>query len=306
MKIIGAGLSGLLAGVMFPGSTIYERQGSLPHNHGAILRFRGYAISQAVGIPFKRVKVTKSIWLDGQEVQPTPRIQNMYSHKVLGEYSARSIRDISTVNRYIAPDDFIEQLAKRCNIVYNRAWPMVPGIDSLITDDPMISTIPMPVMLKQMDIEYDLDFDHQPIWTRTYEIDNAHIYQTIYYPDLDTSLYRASFTRNKLICEFINDPAFSGINYPEIAKSFGIYEDQFGDAIASHNEQKYGKIVAIDNDIRRSIMAQLTHDFNIYSLGRFATWRNVLLDDVFDDIFRIKDLINLHPYDRKLALAEEK
>jgi len=303
MKIIGAGLSGLLAGALFPGSTIYERQGSLPHNHGAILRFRGYKIGQSLGIPFKRVKVTKAIWYDGQEVQPTPRIQNMYSHKVLAEYSARSIRDISTVNRYIAPDDFIEQLAKRCTIVFNRSFPEF----GKRTDMPTISTIPMPSMMNKMGLPVpggQLTFSHRPIWTRTYELPNADIYQTIYYPDPQTNVYRASFTGNKLICEFMNDPVRVGLPLFFIAETFGVNGEKLIDI--GSGTQEHGKIVEIPNPIRRSIMAQLTHEHNIYSLGRFATWRNILLDDVFDDIFRIKDLINLDSYSRKLALAEEK
>ncbi len=305
MKIIGAGLSGLLAGAMFPGSTIYERQGELPHNHGAILRFRSEKISQALGIPFKKVRVTKAIWFGQEEVQPTPRIQNLYSRKVTGEYNARSIRDIEPVDRWIAPDDFIEQLAKRTTIVFNAPWQPSKWLDY---QGPIISTIPMPVMLKLLGTAVpglnETMFHRAPIWTRTYTFeDNVDLYQTIYFPGGDTTLYRASFTGNKLICEYSSDPNIKS-NMP--IDAFGLehiiaYEPE---KVTKH--QEFGKIIPIDNYIRRKIMSDLTHNHNIYSLGRFATWRNILLDDVFDDIRRIKDMAQMDSYSRRIAMAEDK
>ena len=320
MKIIGAGLSGLLAGAMIPGSTIYEKQGSLPHNHGAILRFRSDKISRALGIPFKKVRVTKAIWYDGQEVQPTPRIQNMYSHKVLGEYNARSIRDIEPVDRWIAPDDFIEQLAKRCTIVFHRPYPnQVPAGKPLISTIPMpvlinqvkplISTIPMPVMINQVmdNPEYKFaKFKRAPIWTRTLTFeDNVDLYQTIYFPGPETCLYRASFTGNKLILEYIRNPNETDDVAP-VWQAFGLEPVIEFEPEKTTKKEEYGKIVPIDNLIRRSIMAQLTREHNIYSLGRYAVWRNILLDDVFDDIRRIKEMVQMDSYSRHMALAEEK
>jgi hypothetical protein len=50
-------------------------------------------------------------------------------------------------------------------------------------------------------------------------------------------------------------------------------------------------------------MYEMTTRFGIYSLGRFATWRNILLDDVLNDIFRIREMMNGTDYDfvRKLG-----
>jgi hypothetical protein len=50
-------------------------------------------------------------------------------------------------------------------------------------------------------------------------------------------------------------------------------------------EQKYFKILPIDNDERKRFIAWATDNFNIYSLGRYATWRpSLLLDDLVQDI----------------------
>ncbi len=302
MKIIGAGLSGLIAGALIPGSTIYEAQSELPNNHGAVLRFRSNKISKALNIPFKKVRVTKAIWYDGGEVQPTPRIQNMYSQKCTGSYSGRSISDISPVDRYIAPVDFIQQLAERCDVVTGTPWHAAgfkgdPG--------PIISTIPMPVMINQMfdKPEYEwAKFKRAPIWSRVHTVPGANLYQTIYFPGSMTGVYRASFTGDSFIVECTNN---HGAYLPDILRAFGMPGDTecYNDKII---EEKYGKIIDIDPHIRRSIMATLTHEHNIYSLGRFATWRNILLDDVFDDIYKIMDLIKLDSYSRRLATAEEK
>ena len=54
----------------------------------------------------------------------------------------------------------------------------------------------------------------------------------------------------------------------------------------------------IDNKARKSFMLKLTLEHNIYSVGRFACWKNILLDDVYDDSFTIRAMINSDPYDK--------
>lgn len=299
MKIIGAGLSGLLAGCMFPGSTIYEKQDSLPHNHGAVLRFRSDVISKALGIPFKKVRVHKGIWFEGIGLTGLSiTVQNLYSQKVTGEYTSRSISNIDPVDRWIAPPDFIEQLAERCNIRYGFVMGMAPK-------SPVISTIPMPMMGKIMDLPMmdQLEFKRRPIWTATYIFKRSvDLYQTIYFPGKETSMYRASFTGNKLMCEFVAAPKDGDVD--SLYDAFGLV-GAYNANPPTANKQEYGKIIEIDNNVRRSIMSQLTHEYGIYSLGRYATWRNILLDDVFQDIHRIRDMAKMDSYSRKMAIAEE-
>lgn len=304
MKIIGAGLSGLLAGCLIPGSTIYERQSCLPNNHGAILRFRSNKISKALNIPFREVQVHKAVWSEGHcWIKPDVRMINMYSNKVTGQYNARSIGNCDTVTRYIAPDNFIKQLAKRCEIIYYDVdFPsdtIAPG------DGNIISTIPMPVMISDVlgGIGKTVAFMKSQIWSVVYEFDDVNLYQTIYFPDPDTNVYRASFTGNRLIVETTVNPRKVGISLDMVLCAFGINHDPYS---VEQTTQEYGKIVDIDPHTRRAIMSKLTHEHNIYSLGRYATWRNILLDDVFEDIYKIMDLIKLDSYSRRLKIAEEK
>jgi len=294
MKIIGAGLSGLLAGCMNPGSIIYERAPDLPNNHGAILRFRSDKISKALGIPFKKVRVTKGIWYDGQQRESEIRFQNMYSHKCTGKYIDRSISNIEPVDRWIAPDDFIQQLADRCHIEFNQKWEGKALVETTI------STIPMHQAMKLLGnpIPYSkLLFTMAPIWTQTFRLPEADLYQTMYFPDPEVALYRASFTGDKLILEYCAEPEGARIDRFD---PFGLHTPKIEKISSGY--QKYGKIIDIDPHLRRSIMSTLTHEHNIYSLGRYATWRNIILDDVFEDIIKIRDLMKLDSYSRRLAL----
>ena len=43
-------------------------------------------------------------------------------------------------------------------------------------------------------------------------------------------------------------------------------------------------------------MHKMTVDHGVYSLGRFATWRNILLDDVVKDIDVIKSMMGQDKY----------
>jgi hypothetical protein len=48
--------------------------------------------------------------------------------------------------------------------------------------------------------------------------------------------------------------------------------------------QKYGKLSPIDEQKRRAFILAMTDQYRVYSLGRFATWRQILLDDVVKDV----------------------
>jgi len=58
-------------------------------------------------------------------------------------------------------------------------------------------------------------------------------------------------------------------------------------------KQNYGKLVSIDDDIRKAIIMELTDKYRIYSLGRFAVWKNVRTDDLISDLKRIKEMITV-------------
>lgn len=290
MIIIGAGMAGLLAGVLNPGAIIYEAGAKRESDHKAIFRCRKPDIGKMVGIPFKEVIVHKAIWSDNKEVSPTPRIAHMYSRKVTGTISARSIFNTASATRYIPPNDFINQLKERCNIKYDNPF---NDSDYNVIDfnTPVISTIPLFNMLEHFSaIDIKENFIYQPIYVNRIHIPNCNSHCTIYYPDPDFSAYRASLMGSTLIIEGMKK--IQRCDVEEIRKSLGIPYEKSADNKFEEYTQQMGKIIPIDEEKRKNAITRLTLEFGIYSLGRFATWRpKVMMDDILEDIFVIRRLI---------------
>ncbi len=82
-RIIGAGLSGLIAAHAWPTAPVFE---ALPEAqpHRALLRFRSDNVARLTGIEFKRVTVRKGLFWRGEYRTPTIALANAYSLKVLG------------------------------------------------------------------------------------------------------------------------------------------------------------------------------------------------------------------------------
>lgn len=295
MIIVGAGLSGLLAGALDRRASIIEAQPSLPNNHHAVLRFREDKIGKALNIPFRKVKVSKAIADEyGVYTNVLPKHANQYSKKVAGKIIGRSIGDLATAERYVAPRDFITQLADLCygRIVYGT--PLTK--EFLGSSENIISTIPMPTMLALLGEKIDGSGEHNafrasPIRVAKYRVIDADVFQTIYFPASNCSVYRASITGDELMIEMVKDMKQEPWEIPAVLRAFGIDASDIKPLAAK--EQSLGKIVPLPDDIRKSTLLNLTTKHNVYSLGRFATWRNVLLDDVYDDYFKVRRLMKI-------------
>ncbi len=311
MIIVGAGLAGLIAANYFSryDPIVYDIQSNLPNNHKALLRFRSDTVSKSLKIPFKKVLVRKAL-VHGSDFLdiPNPYVANQYSMKVTGKILDRSIWDLSPVHRYIAPSNFIQQLAKGVDIRYSTNY----QFDDY--DVPVISTIPMPVLCKKLWKNYPW-FDKKPIWSLNFDLvdSDIDIYQTIYFSDFEKPYYRASITGNKFTIEFIADiePDTDGMTEiaHEVLDYFGILKDMFLYENMDYKKQEYGKIVPIDEGFRNEFIYTMTRDNNIYSLGRFATWRQILLDDLISDLETIEELISVEDrrklYHQNLKVAQK-
>lgn len=302
MIILGAGLSGLIAASVNPQAKVFEAASRDTQSHRAVLRFRSPAVGDAVGVPFRKIRVNKGIWWGTRFHRPNIQLSNMYSMKVTGGYYDRSIWNIDAVDRYIAPEDFILRLIDQ---VGDRVSWLTP-IHDLPTDNvPIISTIPMSRMLKIAKIETppELEFKFSPILVQRFRVRDSDVFQTIYYPDEDTGVYRASLTGNLLIVESVADRD-SPDDLNEVMDSFGFGNESVTPIDTTHR-QSYGKIAPIDEKFRRFVVEQLSRKYGIYSLGRFATWRNILLDDVLQDLTVIKKMVNSDSYTRKLESLKQ-
>lgn len=293
MMVIGAGLSGLIAGYYFD-AQIFEMQNSLPNNHHAILRFKTDIISKITNIPFKKVFVRKGIVHEGNYLdKPNIYVCNEYSLKVSGAInSQRSIWNTEPGYRYISPPDFIQQLANKCTITYGSKF----GKKEFMSSEVKVSTIPMPLVLRELEIPSP-EFTSRISYIITCNITKPQIdmYQTLYFPSLIEPFYRASLTGNQLIIELVEnidtDEVIKVVE--EVIEYFGVPKGLFKTDSIKYQEQQYGKIVNIADDTRKSLMWGLTRDYNIYSLGRYATWRPILLDDLAKDLQVIRSLISM-------------
>lgn len=292
VKIYGAGIAGLLAGCVFPTARIYEAEPQTLARHKAVLRFRSSAVGDAVGIDFRRVQVRKGIWTDGHFVEPNIALANAYSLKVIGKLVDRSIWDIQTAERWIAPEYFIERLVERCESRIEFDHP-VNATEFLAAEVPSISTIPMSVVHKMLQPSVGVlqpVFSYEPIVVRRWRVPNADVFQTVYFPNPATTLYRMSITGDLLIAEYIKEDD----GYVSWS-AFGL-EEQVCEPIES-TMQRFGKIAPIDDTWRKSFIFNLTQRHGVFSLGRFGTWRNILLDDVIQDLTVIKKLLGANAYD---------
>lgn len=306
--IYGAGLAGLLAATAFQDAQIFEAGAEGSTTHKALLRFRTPDVGNFTGIDFRKVRVHKGVFYDGAFVQPDIRLSNMYSQKVIGKLADRSIWNLEPVDRYIAPENFIEQLVERnkSRIHYNHAVTVDDIIAAKDSHVNIISTIPMSVMQKivqPMNDPFGLalhanvpEFKAAPINVERYRVKDSDVFQTIYFPDLDMDMYRASITKDMLIVEsIISDEWLYHPTIDDLEKAFGLRSGSLEPI--STTKQSFGKIAPIDDMWRKQFQFRLTHDHGIYSLGRFGTWRNILLDDVLQDLDVVKKMMNVGSYD---------
>lgn len=331
LLIIGAGLTGMLAAHFFRhhSPVVLEMLPSLPDNHGAILRFRSDDVMRITGAPLRKVLVRKAVLCaDGSLSDCVTLTQaNQYSMKVIGMFTDRSIFNLAPVERWVAEPDFVAQMAKGLDIKYDFGVPldiahlqkMNPKLAS-----PILSTAPMHQWLCELPDWHFMsgNFQARAITTIEQRFNKMDLHQTLYCPEFEYNfdvlpdmrrVYRASFTGDRLIVEMMY---LGGANIEngdineatELALRIArricgqVPEPAMQPFIRT---QRYGKIVALPDEIRRGIITDLTDKFNIYSVGRFATWRQILLDDVVHDLEVVKGLLNRGEYARRTHYASK-
>lgn len=313
MIIIGAGMAGLLAAGMLrnEATCVIESQPVLPNNHSALLRFRSSVVGDTLNIPFKKVKVMKSV--DGTMNPVASALA--YSLKTNGTATLRSSVSAGgeIEERYIAPEDLVAQMAARvtCEMKFGEGW-------SGEGKEPTISTMPMPLLMKMLSWPDIPEFMSVSGYNITARLSNVDAYATVYVPDRLREENRISVTGNKLTIEV----ALPRLTHQQVADRVKATEDDpmametiidlalrtlglWGHRVQAQHvqitQQRYAKILPIDESIRRNFIMWASTTHNVYSLGRFATWRpGLLLDDVVQDVGVIQKLVRGHAgYDHR-------
>lgn len=306
ISIIGAGMAGLLAGRLLPESQILERQSSLPHNHSAVLRFRTNVVGEAIGVDFRKVRVLK--WTAPGQNPISDALS--YAWKVSGEYrSDRSIPVVpEAVERFVAPSDLVERLARGQHIIFDFTARSRPALGE---NTPVVSTIPMPMLMDLLSYPKELrpEFRFAHGYNVVAHWERVHAYATVYTPWKGLAYNRVSLTGDEMIIEFSHPGwtldtvkhAASDLHATRVAMDVG--QEIFGLPAsplvkAETKLQTYSKILPIDEEKRKAFMMWATTKHNVYSLGRFATWRpTLLLDDLVQDIKKIRGWIEGGNYD---------
>lgn len=301
LTIVGAGMAGLLAANMLRrrGPSILEAQSSLPNNHHAVLRFRTEEVSRQLRIPFRKVRVFKSC----DEADPI-RAAMLYSRKVTGRYELRSLIDLTPVERFIAPTDLVERMADGFNPSFDRFWRPSQRREGEAT----IWTGPMSALMDLLKWEGPRPtFLSAPGWTLTAEVADCDVFATRYYAKHHGPVYRASITGNQLIIEGAGAPPGADfdpvLTVRRVLMDFGITGEHGAPDLHVSRYAKIGKLSTEEQRHARDFMFWATHHFNVYSLGRFATWRaGLLLDDLVNDIIQIESWINSGSYELRKAI----
>lgn len=310
--ILGSGISGLICANYFKGYTIFEKANSLTANHKALFRFKSDLLSKMLNLkPLRKVKVRKSIYCDGKFYnEPNIAFSILYSKKVSNFISDRSIwsSDGSSVDRYIPDYDLIGDLAALVNIEYGKNVSSIKNSRIFFEDggsvkyNTIISTIPLANLLQITDIVCEEKFCSKNIFVNTIYLKNCDIDHTIYIVCENDPIYRISFVKNKIIFESVAPIGMDSIN--KFLRVLHIDESFVVDLGCDNFVHVHGKMFDINSSNIKSLLLFLTEKFNIYSAGRYAIWRNIMVEDLISDLLKLKELMycNKHKckYDLKL------
>lgn len=289
ITVVGAGMAGLLAAAMLRTECgqILEHQPTVPNNHSAVLRFRTSSVGDVLGIPFRQVPVLKAVhpWRN-------PLADAMaYSLKTNGSMAIRSITtatgEIST--RYIAPSNLISLMRERVSCPVHLNANFRPDEKN---SQPIISTIPMPNLMDLLGWEKTEEFQFNFGTNIILDVERLNAYASLYVPDPKFRGSRISITGSQIVIECQGKLSEPAENIAEQALEYLGIPMGLVRKIDS-KAQQYAKILPYDERDRRRFILYASERWNIYSLGRFATWRpGLLLDDLVNDVRVIHRLIH--------------
>lgn len=301
--ILGAGPAGVMAHnylkIKGHDVEIFEKDEFNVVKNSGVFRFKNRDSELFLGSELKKIHVVKEInYMNKAFKECSIKMNNLYSSKVVGEISKRSIMNLNDCDRYILKDGMkliSPKLHANCEIKDIDNYKDNDGSKKILVNDSysfdyVISTLPLHVNAHlAMEIPFDFSPISHVVWvTYVKAYFKSDLNQTIFYPDLDLPYYRATHQEGDFIIE-----SMQPLDDKECKKCVSDFLPDCEIVVTSKQRINIGKMVKYPDDSQRKrLITELTNQHNIFSLGRFATWRpKLVVDDLLQDIKIIEKLM---------------
>lgn len=308
--IIGAGLSGLMMGYLLKRDFIIV-DAAPQASVGVAAPFYLHAPLEWLPTNWKQVDVVQNCW-DGSHFHREPTIGHMndYSRKITGKIINTSLKflDGSVRSGYLPASGDAAQVLHDLHreVSQSIVRPIYvskinPQAKLLVGTDKngknvkfgyqnLISTMPLPALLKMVEVKFDHEFRSEPIFTKTYQVTPGQCvdaFQIVYITYGDIPPYRASLMDDKIFIESMEQFPVEAGDWL-IHKLWGLNTNKL---FTRESVIRPGKFHPVEKAVRKLLLAQLTQKFGIFCLGRYAVWDYRRIDHIADDAQKLYKMI---------------
>src|SRR3990167_8611666 len=319
LLIIGAGLSGLLAAAKAEKCgmdyLVIEKSQALPK---AKIHYLHSDMNNALPIKLKKIEIFKNIYWKGEFLDRfNIPMMNEFACKTNEKLTENSIKYINGEREFgYIPFSGIENISDELFSCLNRerfifgaeyenSFNNNESNDEIIvkldTNEKIIckniiSTIPLPVMLKTLGVDVDclktmpLNMIELKINKENREkILETDLYEIIYLPSCEFGMSRFSILGKRFVIELAEEE-FDEKRFEEFFGIFSGFKEKLNFKYIKATNP-YGRFCPIDEDKRIELINRLIKK-KIYPAGRYASWKYKRVDSVADDIEEIFKKIN--------------
>lgn len=309
--VIGAGLSGLMMGCLLKRNyLIVERAPALNFEIGT--PFYLHAPLDWLPTRWKEIDVHQHCW-DGGRFHRIPdlKMMNDYSFKIVGKIVDTSLKFLDgSVKRGFVPEsgnpgqvlrDLYEEVEPKLLLgakltaldTKNKAAYISfdKGGGRLVRYKRIISTIPLPALLKMLDMPSPFVFQSDPIVNLFFTVPadkSVDSYQIINVTDPTDPFYRISLMDQKVVAETMDtkEPVNNLIEQAA-ALAKRLWRLDLDASACKPVVVRPGKFHPIEKTSRKLLLAKLTNELGIYCLGRYAVWDYKRIDHTSQDAHQI-------------------